>query len=385
MNLFEIKQNLKTLSDAIAADAQWIVEKAGSPDTPMEEITAKTKHRDELQSRYDLLKAEHDRMEEAQRTQVAMQAGKGAGMTEKDVQLKTKAAYYRAMATGDKVAIEKAYVALGAIPGMDADLGNGSKLLPTTLSNELIVDPVVENPMREVVRVSNINGLEEPRLVFDVDGQYDDVTDKDTAREIEMTGDTVAYGRHKVKVRAKISDTVLHGSDLNLSSEIESALRSGLAANEMARMFAANPTTTYEEMSFYSTKNGVKTVTGATKHQAIANALADLPIAYRRNAKIIMSPIDWYGMWGTNLNQSGTYFEDRPLVLFGKQVILMDDATDPVVGDMAYARINYALDTIFDVDKDIDAGIYKFVLTAWYDIKLRLKSAFRIAKVAANP
>lgn len=385
MNLFEIKQNLKTLSDAIAADAQWIVEKAGNPDTPMDEITAKTKHRDELQGRYDLLKAEHDRMEEAQRTQVAMQAGKGAGMTEKDVQIKTKAAYYRAMATGDKAAVEKAYVALGAIPGMDADLGNGSKLLPTTLSNELIVDPVVENPMREVVRVSNINGLEEPRLVFDVDGQYDDVTDKDTAKEIEMSGDTVAYGRHKVKVRAKISDTVLHGSDLNLAGEVESALRSGLAANEMARMFAANPTTAYEEMSFYSTKNGVKAVTGATKQQAIANALADLPIAYRRNAKIIMSPVDWYGMWGVNLNQSGTYFEDRPLVLFGKQVILMDDATDPVVGDMMYARINYALDTIFDVDKDVDAGIYKFVLTAWYDIKLRLKSAFRIAKVAANP
>lgn len=382
MTLFELKQTMKTLQDAITADAAWIQEHAGNPETTMDEINAKTAHRDEMQARYELVKKEHDAMEDKQRASVAMQAGKGAGMTEKDVQLKTKAAYYRAKASGDKAAIEKAYTALGAIPGLDTELGNGSKLLPTTLSNELIVDPVVENPMREVVRVSNITGLEEPRLVFDVDGKYDDVTDKETAKEIELSGDTVAYGRHKVKVRAKISDTVLHGSDLNLTGEIENALRSGLAANEMARMFATAPTAGYEEMSFYSTKNAVKAVTGATKQQAIANALADLPIAYRRNAKIVMSPADWYGMWGANLNQSGTYFEDRPLVLFGKQVILMDDAADPVVGDMAYLRINYEIDTIFDVDKDVDAGIYKFVLTAWYDIKLRLKSAFRVAKVS---
>ena len=159
MTLFELKQTMKTLQDAITADAAWIQEHAGNPETTMDEINAKTAHRDEMQARYELVKKEHDAMEDKQRASVAMQAGKGAGMTEKDVQLKTKAAYYRAKASGDKAAIEKAYTALGAIPGLDAELGNGSKLLPTTLSNELIVDPVVENPMREVVRVSNITGI----------------------------------------------------------------------------------------------------------------------------------------------------------------------------------------------------------------------------------
>lgn len=381
MTLFELKEKMATLKAAILADANWLAEKAADPNTKMEEIKEKQTHRDELQVRYDTLKAEHDRMEEEQRVSVAMDAGKGAGMNEKDVRIKAKANYYRALIGGDKTSIEKAYTALGAIPALDADLGNGSKLLPTNLQDELIVEPREENPMRDIVRMSNIRGLEEPKLIIDLDGGYDDVTDKETAKEIELEGDTVVYGRHKVKPKAKISDTVVHGSDLNLVSEVESALRDGLAINEMNRMFAASPTTDYAGMSFYSTANGIKVVNGSTKQQAIAKALADLPLTFRRNAKIVMSATDWFDMWGTNLNQSGMYFENRPQQLFGKEVVLVDDATDPVVGDFNYCRINYDIDTILDVDKDVDSGIYKYVLTAWYDIKIRLKSAFRIAKV----
>lgn len=381
MTLFEMKEKLNMLKAAILADANWLAEKAADTSVTMEDIEEKKAHRADLQNRYDTLKAEHDRMEEEQRISVAIDAGKGAGMTEKDVRIKAKANLYRALLSGDNSAIEKAYTALGAIPALDADLGNGSKLLPTNLQNELIVEPREMNPMRDVVRMSNIRGLEEPKLIIDLDGGYDDVTDKQTAREIELEGDTVVYGRHKVKVKAKISDTVVHGSDLNLVTEVESALRDGLAINEMNRMFAATPTTDYAGMSFYSAANGVTVVNGATKQAAIGKALADLPLAFRRNAKIVMSATDWFDMWGTNLNQSGMYFENRPQQLFGKEVILVDDATEPVVGDFDYCRINYDIDTILDVDKDVDAGLYKYVLTAWYDIKLRLKSAFRIAHV----
>ena len=94
-----------------------------------------------------------------------------------------------------------------------------------------------------------------------------------------------------------------------------------------------------------------------------------------------MSATDWYEMWKDNLNQSGTFHEARPLSLFGKPVVLVDYATDPVVGDFNYCRINYDTNAIFDSDKDVGVGVYMFVLTAWYDIKLRLKSVFRIAKV----
>lgn len=381
MTLFEMKEKLNTLKSAILADANWLAEKAADPSTKMEEIKEKQAHRDELQARYDTLKAEHDRMEEEQRVSVAIDAGKGAGMTEKDVRIKAKANLYRALLTGNTAEIQKAYTALGAIPALDADLGNGSKLLPTNMQREIIVEPREENPMRGIVRMSNIRGLEEPKLIIDLDGGYDDVTDKETAKEIEVDGDMVSYGRHKVKPKAKISDTVVHGTDLDLVTEVENALRDGLAINEMNRMFAASPTSEYAGMSFYSTDNNIKKVTGTTKQQAIAKALADLPLAFRRNAKIVMSATDWFDMWGANLNQAGMYFENRPQQLFGKEVVLVDDATDPIVGDFNYCRINYDIDTILDVDKDVDSGIYKYVLTAWYDIKIRLKSAFRIAHV----
>ncbi len=384
MSLFEMKENLFKLNSELKGITDWIAEKAADPNTPIEEIDAKKAKAEELGKRIDILQKAHDDEEKAQRTAMAMQKGSGAGMTEKDVRIKAKADAYRALAAGNADEIQKAYSALGAIPALDADLGNGSKLLPTNMQNEIIVEPVEENPMRGIMRVSNIRGLEEPKLIFDLDGGYDDITDKDTANEIEVDGDTVPYGRHKVKVKAKISDTVVHGTDLNLVGEVESALRSGLATNELNRMFATNPASDYAGMSFYSSANNVKTVSGATKQAAIAAALADLPMTFRRNATIVMSAADWYAMWGDNLNHAGMFFEDRPLQLFGRKVVLVDDATDPIVGDFGYSRINYDIDTVMDVDKDVDAGIYKYVLTAWYDIKLRLKSAFRIARVASG-
>lgn len=383
MTMFEMRDNLNKLEIDRKSLLDWIDSKAADPSVKMEEIEAKQAQAEELTKRINLLAASIQREEEKQRVAVAV--NKGAAMTDKDVRIKAKAEAFRALAGGDKSAVEKAYSALGAIPALDADLGNGSKLLPTNLQNEIIVEPVEENPIRTICRVSNIRGLEEPKLVFDLDGAYDDITDKETAHEIEVEGDLVSYGRHKVKVKAKVSDTVIHGTDLALVTEIESALRSGLATNELSRMFAATPASGYEGMSFYSAANGVKSVSGATKQKAIANALADLPLSFRRNARIAMSVTDWYDMWGDNLNQAGMFFENRPLTLFGKPVILVDDADDPIVGDFNYLRINYDIDTIMDVDKDVDAGLYKYVLTAWYDIKLRLKSAFRRAKVQTNP
>ena len=375
--LYELRENMATLGAQIEADANWIAEKAAKPETPMKDIEEKEAHRNELQKRFDILKGQCDALEEAQRASVQLQA------TDTDPKKAVKIAkgeLYRKILQGQELSA-KDFQHLGGIPELDADLGYGSKLLPSNMSNELITEPMVENPMRAVVRVSNITGLEEPKLLFDLDGAYDSVTDKDTAKEVKQEGDLVVYGRNKIKVAAKVSDTIIHGSPLNISGEIDNALRSGLAANEMTRMFAAAPAAGYAQMSFYSTVNAVKAVTGDTKQKAIAAALADLPIAYRRNARIVMSAVDWFEMWGANLNQSGMFYEERPLQLFGKPVVLVDDAADPVVGDFQYARINYDIATTYDTDKDVKSGVYSFVLTAWYDIKLRMKAAFRIAKV----
>ena len=187
MNLFEMKQQMKTLTDAITEDAQWISKNAANPEVSMDEITAKTKHRDELQARLNLLKAEHDAMEEAQRTQLAMQNGGGDGMTAKQAEIKAKAAFYRAALLGGDV--RKAYEGLGGIPAATADLGYGDNLLPTNVSNELLLEPLEENSLRNIEPVSQIPGLEEQKLLFTIeDEDLADVTDQQTANEIAMEG-----------------------------------------------------------------------------------------------------------------------------------------------------------------------------------------------------
>lgn len=389
MTLFQLKEQLSTVGAEIKAVSAWIGENAAKPEVPMADIQAKIARREEMQARFNAIKTEHDNLENEEKEKIKELAA-NAGNMANDVKLckaQAKGDFYRAVLTGGDVnkVVKAAYSHLGAIPQGDSSLGGGENLLPVNISNELIVEPAQENPMRSVIRMSNITGLEEPRLLFDIDGSsYDDITDKQTAKEIKQSSDTVTYGRKKVKVSARISDTVIHGSSLAISSEVDNALRSGLAVNEMKRMFAESPDSNYEHMSFYGS-SGIKTIEKNTNLQdAIAAALADLPMAYRRSAKIVMSGIDWYGMWGKNLNNSGMFYEDRPLTLFGKEVVLCDDALYPVVGDFNYMRLNYDIGTTYDTDKDIKAGIYMFVLTAWYDIQFRLKSAFRIAKCTAS-
>ena len=384
MTLFEIKEKMATLQAAIAADAAWIAEKAADPSTPMDEINAKKSHRDELQSRFDMLKSEHDSMEETQRKNLAIKNGSGAGMTEKEVKVKAKADFYRAALTGGDV--KKAYEGLGGIPDDTADLGNGSNILPKNVSNELLLEPVQENPLRDICHVTNITGYEEPKLGFTIeDADIGDVTDKETAKEIEMTGDTVAYGRLKMKVNATVKDTVLHGTETDLVSAIENNLHSALAYREKDFAFLPAATcqtdTTHAHMSFYGT--GIKEVEGSDMYNAIVNAYADLDDKYSANARVIMKKTDYYAMVATLANTSEALFTEKPAQILGIPVVFCDKATTPVVGDFGFYGINYDIGSIYETDKDAKKGEYYFVFTAWGDQQVRLKSAFRLAKV--NP
>ncbi len=78
--------------------------------------------------------------------------------------MEAKGNFYYAAITGKGV--KKAYEGLGAIPAGDPDLGGGDALLPKNLANELLTEPFETNSLRTVEPVSNITGLEEPRLDF---------------------------------------------------------------------------------------------------------------------------------------------------------------------------------------------------------------------------
>ena len=395
MTLFEMKEKLNTLKSAILADANWLAEKAADPSTKMEEIKEKQAHRDELQARYDTLKAEHDRMEAEQKAAVAAQAVADGNMTAEQNLIAAKAAFYRAVFSG-KAIDTKAYEGLGAIPAANADLGSGDKLLPTNLARELLIEPFEINPLRTIARITNITGLEEPKLGYTIeDADLADVTDKQTANEIALSGDTVVYGRQKAKVSATIKDTVLHGTDVDVVNAVEGALRAALAKRE--KYFAFLPAascasdTTHKHMSFYNgtISEGVTTYeitakTGATMYDAIVAALGDLADDFAVGASVVMKKSDYYAMVQGLANNSESLFGDKPASILGYPVHFCDKATIPVVGDFSFYGINYDIGTIFETDKDAKKGEYYWVLTAWGDQQIRLKSAFRLAIVSGE-
>ena len=392
--LFELKEKMAELKASIKADAEWIAEKAADPSVKIDEINEKKAHRDELQTRYDEIKAIADEMEVMQREDVK----KANPVNEKEALIAAKAAFYRDALTGN---VKKSYEGLGAIPVNTADLGYGEHLLPSNMSRELLMEPVEKDPLRDVAHVTNITGLEEPKLGFTIeDADLADVADTATANEIAMDGDTVVYGRLKGKVSATVKDTVLHGTPVDLVGAIDGALGGALAKRE--KMFAfksatalynsGTKDTVHAHMSFYDYTSytdashityAIKTCEGATMYDAIAAALGDLADEYSANASIVMKKADYYAMIKGLANSAESLFGEKPASFLGYPVVFCDKATIPVVGDFSYYGINYDIGAIFETDKDAKEGEYYFVLTTWGDQQIRLKSAFRLAIV--NP
>lgn len=307
-----------------------------------------------------------------------------------------KAAFYRATFSGverqEKMQqVLRAYEGLGAIPTSTADLGYGENLLPTNMSRELLTEPLEENSLRLIELTSQVRGLEERKISFEIeDADLEDITDQQTAAEIAMEGDTITYGRFKTKVTATVKDTVLHGMDDKLTDEIENSLRSALAVKEKIRAFApASGAGAYDSahkhMSFYAETDGVTdivSVTGDDVIAAILNAWADLPEVFAAHATCVMRKQDYYAAIRTIANSSTDLWGKKPEDILGIKVMFNDRAVTPIVGDFRYARQNYDIGAFFETDKDGKKGEYYFILTAWSDHQIRLKSAFRLAVVS---
>lgn len=404
--LFALKEKLANVGEELAKVSAELVDKAANPAIPIEEVKELQGKKDSLQTRFDLIKEQHDKLEAEQKAKLRKDKITAAPTDEARL-IAAKAEFIRAKVEGREMSPEAKEILatatpLRALPASDPN--TGQYLLPTTQDKEVVHEPFVKNPLRGRIGMTAIKGLELPKIDFELD---DDsfVTDADTAKEIEATGDKVSFGKFKFKVKVRISDTVLHGSDVELVKYVESALQSGLAAKEKKVTFAHGATpnsprpvvAAEKHMSLYELDEGgasvIKEVEGTDLFEAITNAIADLHEDFRENATVVMRYADYVSMLKT-LAGDGSLYGKPPEEIIGKPVIFTDAAAiydsenasivgRPVVGDLRYLHLNYDPETIFDSDKDVDKGEYIWVLTAWFDQRKKLSSAFRIAKVVA--
>lgn len=377
--LYELKQSLGMIGQQLANKNEELSKSASNPNVKIEDIEKLKKEKEGLQNRYEIVEQQVKEMEVKQQSKLDDSVTAYNKLSKEEQIIKAKAEFYRHAILPSEFAApsKEAQKLLHVLPtGNDS---GGDKFLPTTLSNEVVAEPFTKNKLREKARLTNIKGLELPRIAYSLDDD-DFVTGKETAKELKLKGDTVKFGSHKFKVIATLSDTIIHGSDVDLVNFVENALQSGLAAKERKDAFATSPKQGLEHMTFYQ---NVKSINGKTVYEAITNALADLHEDFRENATIYMKYTDFVSMIDTLSNKSNTLYEAQPELVFGKPIIFTDVAVKPVVGDYNYFGINYDA-TTYDTDKDVRNGEYLFVLTAWYDQQRTLDSAFRVANVSAS-
>ena len=376
--LMELKQDQYDLGKTLEnINAQLQEETASVEEGSVEKMKALQEKKANWQAKYDEMSRQVAEAEKQQKERLTPK--------KEPVQIDPKDKRNHAFAelvrkTMDKEAVTTdIYEALG-----DNDTTGGNKFLPKTVSTNIISEPVENNPLRDISTVTQIPNLEIPRLSFTLD---DDsfIEDTETAKEIEAKGDTVSFTRNKFKVMVGMSETVLLGSDANLTSYVEQGLQNGVTVKERSVAFNPNPTKDAEKhMSFYDASNNIKHVSGTDLYDAITNAVADLHEAYRENATIVMAYKDYLKIIKTLANGSATLYSAQPQSVLGKPVVFTDAAVKPIVGDFSYSHYNYDINTLYDQDKDIKTGINRFVVTAWMDHRIKLANAFRIADVAAD-
>lgn len=371
VTLYEKKQNLGTLGAQLKKVNEEIAMKAGDPTVADKDLMQLQEQSESLENRYNMLKEQVEREEKEQRAKFTKT--KTPTMTAEEKLIHAKAEFYR----GQKLSSDYKQVL-----GDDDSTTNGSKLLPVTIANDIIAEPTDSNPLREDELVTAVTNLERPRIDVTID---DDsfVSDQAVAEEIKLKGDTVKFGRNKTKLKVAISEAILNGTDTNLVEHVNAQLQAGLARKEKKVAFAETPKSGEEEMSFYSDENKIKKVSGSSLFDAITQAAGDIADEFQSDIKVYMTRPDYMKMIKELSNGAVSLFGKAPEEVLGYPVRFTELAKKPVVGNFKYAQLNYEISSaLYEQWKDYDKGVNNFQLTAWFDHKILLASAFRIAETS---
>ena len=382
MNRFLIEQQLAGVRDSLKQANEKLMAMYSDVKTKITDREEQAKAVKDLEEREEGLKAQLDKLDkeaEAKLKAEHMAAKKKApvkGDSEKERIISAKATLIKSAIAHASVP-QEVYDTLGD----GSSLGNGGNILPSTMINQLLHEPIESNPLRGISKFTNETNLEIPKVEFTL-ADDDFIEDGETAKELSVSADVIKFDRNINKVYCSITDTILRGTNTNLVETVNQALIKGVGKKEKKVAFATDAAAT--TMSFYH-KTGenydIKEVEGPTMFKAIVNALADLEDDYSGNTTVVMKKTDYYNILSELANDSSTLYSAQPSQVLGANVVFCDLATIPVVGDFNYSHFNYDLDMIYDTDKDVKTGINYFVVTAYFDHKITMKSAFRLAKV----
>lgn len=378
MNRFKVKQMYDGIRAELKKETDKLNEMYSDLSVNMETRETQKNLVKDLEERFEGVKAQLAKLDDEAKEKINIPGN------EKDRIINAKADLIRCVLRNEKPSVSTlATLGVNAKLGDDSNLGNGGKLLPSTMTNELLHEPFAKNPLRNLSTFTNITNLEVPKITFTLsDDSF--IKDGETAKEIAASAETIVFERNKFKVFVEISETVLNGTDTNLVATVDNALASGLAKKEKTVAFSE---TTTDTKSFYkktASNYDIKEVKGKTMYETIISAVADLEDDYAENASVVMRRVDYYDMIKELANGNASLYLAQPEAILGVPVEFCELAKNPVVGDFRYSHFNYDLDMLYDRDKDVKTGMEQFVLTAWIDHKIKIKSAFRICTVSAD-
>lgn len=385
LTLYALMEQLSEMDRQIEAERTAALELARTPGSEMTAIRAAQQRVSDLEERRAILDNERTRMEAASRERMEQQNGNGSG-AQMSFEEAAGLFFRNVMTDGDVRAMpQMAYEQLGVLPSGSADQGNGSALVPKHLSNRLLLEPKVKNPLRDHMTVTNITGLEVPKLGYTIEDDDFLAKDGESAKEIALSGDTVTFGRNKVHLIAKVSETVLRSTPLDVEGAITAALDSALAAKELKVMFAAAPKEGEAHMSFYQKEEDkyvIPSVEDSDMLSGIIKAFGDLEDVYQAEARCVMRRQDYYAEI-RKLANSESLFGKKPEDVLGYPVIFCEKATIPVVGDLSYLQENFDAAPWLDSGKDVHKGLRLMTETCLMDIKRLMNAAFRLVIVTA--
>lgn len=382
---YELRNEALDLGEAVKAAKAEYNEVLNDPKSSVEAVQAAKAKLDNRQMKYEGKQAliKEQEAEEKMNLKAQKKPARVIPDDPKEKMIKAEAAFIRKTVRPDDAEFQEKWNTIKQ-ELKDDTTTNGNDLLPINVSNQLVSEPLATNPLRNLESISTITNLILPVMAFEIaDDSF--IKDGDAAKDASLNAGVINFGRYQMKVRAGISDTILRGTDTGLVQYVNNALSSAIAKKE--RTVSLNPSASGDEahMSYYDASNNIKKISGSDLFHAIRAALADLDDDYQDSAKILMSKPDYDSIIDALANGSTTLFQRQPEEILGAPVTFTSAADKPIVGDFQYGRLNYEIDSsLYEQYKDYQHGLNYFQFTTWFDHRIVLPSAFRIADVASS-